>query len=178
MYVKQKRKDMSLFKNIDPKTFVPDTFGIKDKWMLISAAKPDGSVNTMTASWGGFGVMWNKEVAYIVIRPQRYTLEFIDSAESFSLTFFDKSYLKDLAYLGKVSGREEDKISKAGLTVQLQESVPYFEEANLVIIAKKLFVQRITEESFIDKSIIDRWYPEKDFHYLYIAEITSVLIKK
>ena len=34
--------------------------------MLISAEK-DNNVNTMTASWGGVGVMWGKNVAYIVI---------------------------------------------------------------------------------------------------------------
>lgn len=150
-------------------------FELKDKWMLVTAAKADGTVNTMAASWGGFGVMWNKSVVYVVIRPQRYTKEFIDSVESFSLTFFDKKHLKSLAYLGKVSGRDENKIEKVGFHVTTHKEVPYFEEAEAVIIAKKLFMQRITEDSFLDKTIIDRWYPEKDFHYLYIAEITSIL---
>ncbi|MBK5722877.1 flavin reductase family protein [Dysgonomonas sp. Marseille-P4677] len=168
---------MNNFNKIGIKDFTPDSFGLKDKWMLISAAKPDGTVNTMTASWGGFGVMWNKEVAFVVIRPQRYTKEFVDSTDSLSLTFFDKSYLKALGYLGKVSGRDEDKIAKMGLTTISDDDVPYFEEANTVIIAKKLFVQKIEEEAFLDKSIIERWYPEKDFHYLYIAEITKILQK-
>ncbi len=168
---------MQKFKNIDIKSFTPDSFGLKDKWMLVSAAKPDGTVNTMTASWGGFGIMWNKEVTFIVIRPQRYTKEFVDNTDSLSLTFFDKSYLKTLGYLGKVSGRDEDKIAKAELTIIKDTDAPYFEEAETVIIAKKLFVQRIEEEAFLDKKIIDRWYPEKDFHYLYIAEITKILQK-
>lgn len=169
---------MSNFKETD-KTQLPfNPFEIKDKWMLITASKADGSVNTMTASWGGFGVMWNKEVAFVVIRPQRYTREFVESAESFSLTFFDKSYLKDLGYLGKVSGRDEDKIGKTGLTVLTEDSVPYFKEAHTAIIVKKLFVQRIQDESFLDKSVIDRWYPEEDFHYLYIAEVTKILKKE
>lgn len=145
--------------------------------MLISAAKTDGTVNTMTASWGGFGVMWNKEVAFIVIRPQRYTKEFVDEVESFSLTFFDKSYLKDLSYLGKVSGKDEDKITKVGFTIIKDNNVPYFEEAHTAIFAKKLFAQPINEDAFIDKSIIDQWYPSKDFHILYIAEITKILTK-
>lgn len=166
---------MSKFKKTNIKDFTPDSFGLKNKWMLITAAKPDGTVNTMTASWGGFGVMWNKEVVFVVIRPQRYTREFADSSESFSLTFFDKEYLKDLGYLGKVSGRDEGKIAKAGLTPVLDNGIPYFEEAHTAIFAKKLFVQRIEENAFLDKDIIDRWYPEKDFHYLYIAEITNIL---
>lgn len=168
---------MSDFKEINIKDFSPNPFEIKDKWMLISAAKPDGSVNTMTASWGSFGIMWNKEVIFVVIRPQRFTREFIESSESLSLTFFDDSYKKALAYLGKASGRDEDKIAKAGLSVVMDNEVPYFEEAEKVIFAKKLFVQRIEEAAFLDKKIIDRWYPEKDFHYLYIAEITKVLEK-
>lgn len=168
---------MSDFKEINIKDFSPNPFEIKDKWMLISAAKADGTVNTMTASWGSFGIMWNKEVVFIVIRPQRFTREFVESSESLSLTFFDDSYKKALAYLGKASGRDEDKITKAGLSVAMDNGVPYFEEAERVIFAKKLFVQRIEEAAFLDEKIIDRWYPEKDFHYLYIAEITKVLEK-
>lgn len=166
------------FKKTNIKDYTPDVFGLKDKWMLITASKPDGTVNTMTASWGGFGVMWNKEVAFIVIRPQRYTREFVESSDSFSLTFFDKSYLKDLGYLGRVSGRDEDKITKTKLTISTEDGIPYFEEANSVILAKKLFVQRIEEGAFLDKDIIERWYPEKDFHYLYIAEISKILVKE
>lgn len=168
---------MSLFKEINIKNFSPNPFEIKDKWMLISTAKADGTVNTMTASWGSFGIMWNKEVVFIVIRPQRFTREFVESSESLSLTFFDDSYKKALAYLGKASGRDEDKITKARLSVAMDNGVPYFEEAERVIFAKKLFVQRIEEAAFLDEKIIDRWYPEKDFHYLYIAEITKVLEK-
>lgn len=165
------------FKKINIKDFTPDSFGLKNKWMLITAAKPDGTVNTMTASWGGFGVMWNKEVAYVVIRPQRYTKEFVDSVESFSLTFFDGAYKKVLSHLGAVSGRDEDKIAKTGLTVAFENDIPYFEEANEAIFVKKLFVQPIEEDLFLDKDLIDRWYPDKDFHYLYIAEVTNILKK-
>ncbi len=168
---------MSNFKEIKVKELPLTPFDIKTNWMLITAEK-EGKVNTMTASWGGFGIMWNKEVVYIVIRPQRYTKEFVDTVDSFSLTLFDKSYLKKLGYLGKVSGRDENKIEVAGLTVLHKNGVPYFEEAETVIFAKKLFAQPITEDSFIDKSVIDQWYPEKDFHTLYVAEISHILIKE
>jgi flavin reductase (DIM6/NTAB) family NADH-FMN oxidoreductase RutF len=166
------------FEQVNIKDFTPDSFGLKNKWMLISAARPDGSINTMTASWGGFGVMWNKEVAFIVIRPQRYTREFVESTGSLSLTFFDESYKKALSYLGKASGRDEDKIAKASLSVATDNNIPYFEEANTAIFAKKLFVQHINEKAFLDPKIIEHWYPERDFHYLYIAEITKVLVKR
>jgi flavin reductase (DIM6/NTAB) family NADH-FMN oxidoreductase RutF len=169
---------MNSFNKINIKDFTPDSFGLKNKWMLITAAKPDGSVNTMTASWGGFGVMWNKEVAFVVIRPQRYTREFVENSTSFSLTFFDSKYKKALSHLGNVSGRDEDKIAKTGLTTAFDNGMPYFEEAETAIFVRKLFVQRIEEEAFLDKRIIERWYPEKDFHYLYIAEITNILKKE
>lgn len=146
-------------------------------WMLITAKKED-QVNTMTASWGGFGVMWNKKVAYIVIRPQRYTKEFVDFSDKFSLSFFDQSYKKDLSYLGKVSGREEDKIKQRNLTVIYDEEVPYFKEASTVLICKKLLNMPYKEEYFIDSSIIEKNYPGKDYHTLYIGEIEKVFIKE
>ena len=89
---------------------------IGKKWMLVTAGNKE-KVNTMTASWGGLGVMWGKNVAFIVIRPTRYTKEFIDREETLSLSFYGEEYKKTLSYLGTVSGREEDKIANAGLTV-------------------------------------------------------------
>jgi flavin reductase (DIM6/NTAB) family NADH-FMN oxidoreductase RutF len=148
-------------------------------WMLITAEK-DGKANTMTASWGGLGIMWNKSVAFITIRPQRFTKEFIDNADTFSLTFFDESYRKTLGYLGSVSGRDEDKIAKAELTLaqDTTTTTPYFEEAKTVLICRKLFAQPYTEAAFLDKTILDKNYPEKDLHTLYIGEITKVLVKE
>lgn len=169
---------MSSFKEININDIAISAFDIKPAWMLITASKPDGSANTMTANWGGFGIMWNKNIAWIVVRPQRYTKEFIDSAESFSLTFFNKSMKKELGYLGKVSGRDENKITKAGLTIVNDNNIPYFKEAELVLFAKKLYAQPLKEEFFIDKQPISDWYPNKDFHILYMAEINKVLRKE
>lgn len=92
---------------------------IGNDWMLVTAEN-NSQANTMTASWGGFGVIWNKNVTYTFIRPHRYTKEFIDNTDTFSLCFFDKKYKKQLSYLGTVSGRDEDKISKSSLTRKRQ----------------------------------------------------------
>lgn len=151
---------------------------IGSKWMLVSAKKSDGKVNAMTASWGGMGVMWGKDVAFVVIRPQRYTKEFVDEAESFSLTFFDSSYKKMLGYMGSVSGRDEDKMAKSGLTVLDDKGVPYYEECETAIICKKLFNQELTQDSFLFEDTINKWYPDKDYHTLYIGEIEKVIAKK
>lgn len=145
-------------------------------WLLFTAEK-DGKVNTMTASWGGIGVMWGKNVAYIFIRPQRYTKEFVDSADRLSISVLPNSFRKELGYLGHVSGRDEDKIKNAGLTVNKYEEVPYFDEARLAFICRKLYAQNIEEGCFIDKDIINRWYPQKDYHMMYVVEIEKVLEK-
>ena len=129
-------------------------------WLLITAEK-DGKVNTMTASWGGVGVLWNKKVAYIFIRPQRYTKEFVDFSDRLSVCVLPNSYRKELSYLGNVSGKDEDKISNANLKVQKYEDVPYFDEARLTLICRKLYAQDLKEEYFIEKDIIDKWYPQK-----------------
>lgn len=169
---------MSNFKEIKLNKYNIDPFELKDKWMLVTAKK-DNDINTMTASWGGFGIMWNKEVAFVVIRPQRFTKEFVDASESFSLCFFDEAYKKQLAYLGKVSGRDENKIEKSALTAVIDDTqIPYFQEADVILFVKKLYAQPMGEEFFIEKSIIEKWFVEKDFHTLYIAEIEKILIKE
>lgn len=169
---------MSKFIEIKPEELYKSAFElIGTDWMLITAKKDD-KVNTMTASWGGFGVMWGKNVSYIVIRPGRYTKEFIETSDTFSLTFFDKSFKKELSYLGTVSGRDEDKISKANLTVKYLDNTPYFQEANIIIKCKKLYAQDFKPECFITDELDKKWYPEKDYHMLYIAEVEKVLIKE
>ncbi len=169
---------MSKFIEIKPEKFNESPFQLIGKdWMLITAEK-DGKVNTMTAAWGGFGVMWGKNVAYVVIRPQRYTKEFVDNSDTFSLTFFGDDSKKMLNYLGTTSGRDEDKIKKSNLTVVYNNDTPYFEEATIAIFCKKLFAQDYKPESFIEKGIIDKRYPVSDFHTLYIAEVTKILVKE
>jgi len=166
---------MNHFEEITTKEIADNPFHmIGQKWMLITAEK-EGQVNTMTASWGGLGVMWGKDVAYVVIRPQRFTKEFVDTSETFSLSFFDEKDKAKLAYCGKVSGRDEDKITKAGLTVCTYDDTPYFDEAKTVLICKKLYEQELKKDGFDMPDLYDRWYPEDDLHTLYIAEIQAVL---
>ena len=166
---------MKQFQEISTKELTSNPFQlIGQDWMLVTAEK-EGQINTMTASWGGLGVMWNKDVAYIVLRPQRYTKEFVDASETFSLSFFDDSYKSQLTYLGRVSGRDEDKLSNVELTTAHLNTTPYFKEAKLVLICKKLFHQTFTPESFVDSELIKKNYPNEDYHTLYIAEITNVL---
>lgn len=169
---------MNNFKEIKPEELNESAFKLIGKdWMLITA-EGDNKINTMTASWGGFGVMFSKNVVYVVIRPQRYTKEFVDKSDTFSLTFFDETFKKQLSYIGTTSGREEDKISKANLTVQHIDDTPYFEEGKMAIICKKIYAQDFKSDCFIATELEEKWYPEKDYHTLYIAEIEKIIIKK
>jgi len=166
---------MNNFKEIKPELIKKNPFqAIGKEWMLIAAGNKDKK-NAMTASWGGLGVMFGKNVAFIVVRPQRYTKEFIDNEDTFSLSFLDKKYRNILNYFGTVSGREEDKIAKSGLTVSYYDTTPYFNEANMVLICKKLCAQPFDSDSMIYENIKSTWYPQQDYHTLYIAEITNVL---
>ncbi len=169
---------MSKFIEIAPEEFSGNPFQLIGKDSMLITAESDGKINTMTAGWGGFGVMWGKNVVYAVIRPQRYTKGFVDASDTFSLTFFGGGNKKMLNYLGTASGRDEDKIKKSGLTVIYDGATPYFEEATIAILCKKLFAQDYKPESFIEKGIIDKWYPIMDLHTLYIAEIMKILIKE
>lgn len=141
-------------------------------WLLISAKK-NGVVNTMTASWGGIGVVWNKNVATVYIRPQRYTKEFVDHADSFTLTFF-KGYKAELGVLGKKSGRDGDKIKEVGFSVVDIEGQPTFREGSMTMICKKLYADTIKSECFMDNSICPAVYPDEDYHVMYIGEIVSI----
>ena len=150
---------------------------IAKDWMLITAEK-DGKANTMTAGWGGLGVMWGKDVAVIVIRESRFTKEFVDGSEYFSLTFFDEGYKKELGYLGSVSGRDEDKIAKSGLTLA-PDDAPYFKEGNLALICKKLYATDMGPEGFtIGPELDEKWYADRDYHTLYVGEIEKAYIKE
>lgn len=122
--------------------------------------------------------MWGKPVVYVVIRPQRYTKTFMDRAETFSLSVFPEELRGMMNYMGTVSGRDEDKIAKSGLTERKEDGAPVFEESRLALVCRKLFAQPMEESAFLDKDVVGRWYPEKDFHTLYIAEIEKVLVKK
>jgi flavin reductase (DIM6/NTAB) family NADH-FMN oxidoreductase RutF len=168
---------MAGFKEISPAELKENPFHlIGTDWMLVCAEKPDGRANAMTASWGGLGVMWGQNVAYTVIRPQRFTKEFVDEAETYSLNFFD-GQRQMLNYMGTVSGRDEDKIKNTSLNVLHEGRTSYFEQAKTVLICKKLYAQEFKPECFIAKELDGKWY-SGDYHTMYISEIKKVLVKE
>ena len=147
---------------------------IGSQWMAVTTEK-DGKANAMTASWGGIGVLWGKNVATIYVRDSRFTKEYLDESDTFSLAVLGDAHKPDLGYLGKVSGRDEDKLKKLGYHVAHEAGAPYIQEADLVFLCRKLSATRITEDQFIDPEIKDKWYADGDMHTMYIGEITGVL---
>lgn len=131
--------------------------------------------NTMTVNWGEMGYLWNRCVTTVFVRPQRYTLPILEAAGGYSLCFMGKEYSKEVAYCGKVSGSDENKIAHCGFTAAVKGGVPYFEEAELVLLCKKSFACAMTEEAFADRALLPACYPAGDYHRLFIGEITEVL---
>lgn len=146
-------------------------------WLQISA-KSDGRVNTMTASWGGMGQMWEKDAAFIFIRPQRFTKTLIDKTNNLTLQVLPETMRKTNGYFGRVSGFDEDKIKQSGVTVLKQDNHIYFEESDVVMFCKKLFAQELLEQSFIDKDLVSKWYPENDFHTMYVVAIEKIMVSE
>lgn len=150
---------------------------IGQEWTLISAKK-DGVVNTMTASWGTTGVFWGKNVITVGIRPQRYTKQFVDAADVFTVTFFGGDHKEELGYLGSVSGKDEDKIAKVNFHVtEVEEGAPTFEEGTMVLVCKPLMVTPLDPQDFKDAEIDGKWYAAKDYHVMYTAEIIAAYRK-
>jgi flavin reductase (DIM6/NTAB) family NADH-FMN oxidoreductase RutF len=159
------------FKVIDPREIKDNTFKLIGKdWMLITAGDIN-KFNTMTASWGGLGVLWNKKVSICVIRPSRYTYQFMEQNDIFTLSFFDDKYRDVLNFCGSKSGRDVDKINTTGITpVKGINDGVYFAEAKLVLECKKLYFQDLNPANFIDTGI-EKNYDHEDYHRMYIGEI-------
>jgi flavin reductase (DIM6/NTAB) family NADH-FMN oxidoreductase RutF len=163
------------FKRVTPETPGDNVFKlIGDDWMLITAGD-EHSFNTMTASWGGLGILWHKPVSFCFVRPSRYTFEFMEKGDRYTFSFFTEKYRKALNLLGSKSGRDGDKISEAGLTpVPVEHGAVAFKEARLVVVSKKLYYQDLNPRYFCDPGIAAN-YPKKDYHRLYVGEVKSVL---
>ncbi len=148
---------------------------INKSWMLITAGNEEKH-NTMTASWGTLGELWGHYVSTIYVRHSRYTFEFTENSDYYSLCFFDEKYRSALNFCGSKSGRDYDKDKEAGLTAAF-DGAPYYEEAKLVFICRKLYSHDINRDDFIDKSVDDACYADKDYHRMYVGEIVRVLEK-
>lgn len=162
---------------MDLKNFNLAPLYVFDKeWAVLTAGSIE-EFNTMTISWGGLGTIWNKPVATIYVRPNRYTYEFIEKNDYFTISFFDKEYRNDLTILGSKSGRDVDKISLTKLTPKSLGKYISYNEAKLTIVCKKLYFQDMNISNVYDKSNIDidKFYRTEPMHRMYIGQIIDII---
>jgi flavin reductase (DIM6/NTAB) family NADH-FMN oxidoreductase RutF len=167
---------MNDFTIIEPTEITDNVFKMLDKdWMLVTS----GSIskfNTMTASWGHMGIMWNLPVAIAWIRPQRYTYKFANRCNGYTLSFFTEEYREALTICGTKSGRACDKVAETGLTpVETERGNVFFQEARLVLECRKVYVDDLRKHKFVLPRIAQKHYPEGDFHRFYMGQIMNVL---
>lgn len=141
-------------------------------WALVTAGPLD-KFNTMTISWGGLGTLWGKSAATVYVKPIRYTHRFLDENEYFTLSFFPPEYKKDLALLGRLSGRDGDKVAQTGLTPRAQGPAVGFEEARLTLLCKKIYRQDMTTDT-MPADVIATYYAEEAPHTMFIGEVLDI----
>jgi len=166
-----------MFKKIDPKALDFNVFSaIGSQWMLITAGTPE-KCNTMTASWGALGVLWGAPMATVYIRPQRYTKEFVDESDYFTLSFFSEDWREQLKLCGSKSGRDIDKVKECGFTVAAGEgNAPYFEQAGMVLVCRKRMAMPM-DPAAMPEDVKEKWYTG-DYHTMYWGEIVEALVKE
>jgi flavin reductase (DIM6/NTAB) family NADH-FMN oxidoreductase RutF len=165
---------MIAFSSFDIRSLHDNVFSLlADRWMLVTAGTRE-SWNTMTASWGGLGHLWNKDVAFAFVRPTRHTFGFMERESLYTLSFFSPQWHDALAVCGKVSGRDSDKAALTGLRPQATASGSViFEQADYALVCRTLHKQDLDPSGFIDPSINDHY--TGDYHRLYVGEIIEGL---
>lgn len=150
---------------------------IGKEWFLLTAGNSE-SYNTMTASWGGVGVMWGKNVVTTVVRSNRHTFNYIDGSDTFTISFYPQEYRDVLNYCGSHSGKDVDKVAETGLTPTTLDGGVAFEQAKLVFVCKKLYAQTLDVDCFTDESC-KKWYSDTNpIHTAFVGEIVSVYVQE
>lgn len=163
------------FRSLPPSAINDNVFTLLDQeWMLVTAGNL-GDYNTMTASWGHLGVIWNLPVAIAYIRPQRHTYGFANRYDQYTLSFFPELYRPALQFCGTHSGRDCDKAAETGLTpLSTGRGNVTFREARLVMECRKIYQDDLKKENFLMPGVAKKHYPKNDFHRFYMGEIVGV----
>ena len=149
---------------------------ISKEWAIITAGTKV-EANPMTVGWGGFGSLWGKNAISIYIRESRYTKEYLDKSDFFSLSFLPDENHNALSVCGTLSGRDSNKWEESGLTLNSRLGIPFPDEAALVFLCKKMAVVPFSKEQFTDSDICKKWYENDDFHLMYIGEVMDVMAR-
>lgn len=168
-----------MFKKIDitELSFNPFT-KIGKEWTLITGGNME-NFNTMTASWGQLGVIWNKNVFTCYIRPNRYTYDFIEQGECFTASFFGEKYRNALSFCGSHSGRDCDKMAETGLVPTEIDGCVGFEQADMILVCRKLYSYDLQENGFLtNDGIPEKFFGTDPYHRAYISEIVGAYVKE
>ena len=145
-------------------------------WFLLSAGDEKDN-NMMTCSWGGLGVLWNKDVSFVFVRPTRHTFGYIENELKYAICLFDEEYRDTLTFCGRHSGRDCDKAQEAGLTPFGIDGTVAFREARTILICEKVYFDDIKPEQFLEYNL-RKHYPESDYHRMYVGEIKAVYTRE
>ena len=143
-------------------------------------AEANGKVNATSSHNGGVGHIWGKNVVYAFLRNTRFTKELLDESEYFSACFFDmneKNNVQLMKVLDQLSGRNEDKLAACRVEIEHCMKVPYIDDANFIILCRKIAAVPMTENTILDEKILSAQYSDRhmdDFHTMYIGEILDI----
>ena len=143
------------------------------KWALLTAGD-ESRFNTMTISWGGLGTIWGKPVATVYVRTSRYTHDFMDANEYFTISFFPEEYKQILGVLGSKSGRDMDKMKDSGLSAMKDGDSVSFKEAEVTLVCRKMFKQELSVAN-IPADVAKAMYEGQAPHDMYIGEVVEIV---
>lgn len=149
---------------------------ISDQWALLTSGNIQ-NYNMMTVSWGGIGELWGKDVCFVFVRPQRYTFEYMEKNEYFTLSFYGGEYKKELGICGSKSGRDTDKTALTGLTPIEAGDTVSFKESKVTVLLRKIAYQDMKPDGFLAPEIMGN-YKLNDFHRTYVGEIIKVFVEE
>ena len=132
--------------------------------------------NPMTISWGFFGIMWGMPVAIVAVRSTRYTYEFMNKVNEFTINWLKDENKNALMICGTQSGRDIDKYAESNITpIESDEVVtPSIKESKLVLECKTVFTTDLENGNFLDENV--RAMYVDDFHKLYFGKIVNAKI--
>jgi flavin reductase (DIM6/NTAB) family NADH-FMN oxidoreductase RutF len=145
-----------------------------DDWALLASGDfAARRFNSMAVAWGALGHMWGQPLAMVVVRPQRYTRQFMDQFDSFTLSIFPRDQQPKLQRLGNHSGREIDKINDSGFTpiASSQVASPGFDEAEVIIECRKSYFDDFDPQHFLADYIAPNY--AGDYHRMYFGQVLA-----
>lgn len=166
-------------KPVDVKTLSAEVFRVFGENNALLTAGDKTACNTMTIGWCGFGRLWNLPACTVYVRPERYTYQFMEAHDYFTVCILPKEKRQVMAVCGTKSGRDIDKIKMCDLTLRYGTGdAPFFDEAEMVVVCRKLYVQDMKPEHVVDHKAIDNFYEDAGWHRMYVGQVVEAYQKK